>query len=152
MNDFYNGDNNWSLYDSRRHKPHGPVHEQILSLSVSAFGGEMDPWSGKASLTLGYASLDLYTVGWEFEVAENVDVDLSLFDFGHAEIGVDLSQGIEVSAFVSAYSPSVSATIHGVTFEASAEICSAGFVFKVSSSGIKFARGGLLGFSFEISW
>ena len=156
INNFYNGNNNWSLYDNRRRQPDNPFHEQMFSVTLSGLGGgygiNQDGEREEKIIPL-HISADLATAGWEFEVVDNVEVDLSLFDFCHAELGIEVSsEGVGISAFASMYSPSASVSVGNVKIEASAEIGSTGFAVHISKNGFKFSIGGAFGFSFGISW
>lgn len=139
-----NDDGSYSLYDNQRNGARGPYHEQIFAFSGST--PAMDLESG--DIGLGSFSIDLFTGGWEGK-----NSDLSLFDFGHAEIALEAKGGeLNVGAFVSAWSPSYSFSVFGFEIQVGAEVGAVGASLNLDNGNIslKGAFGG--GFSIGVKW
>ena len=97
---------------------------------------------------LGSLAIDIYTGGWEWKYA-----NLSLFDFGHAEIGAEFKNNqLNISALASAWSPSFSFSIFGIEFEIGAEVGSVGADINVGLNGFSVAGSLGLGLSLSIKW
>ena len=138
-----NKDGSWSLYDNDRFEDYTPFHEQLFAINWSGFKLEDDKFGGTVSFTL-------ITGGWEWE-----HLDLSLLDFGHAELSYEIgANGVSVSAFASIYSPSVSFDLFGIKIQISFEIGAVGFDFKYNPEEkyFKSKLAGGLGFGITIDW
>ena len=92
--------------------------------------------------------LDLITGGWEWE-----HFDLSLLDFGHAEVSAEFSDGnLSVGAFASIWSPSVAFDIFGVRIELSVEVGAIGADLNLGTGGISAKGAFLWGLGLSIEW
>ena len=145
---FQNADGTYSLYDNDRFGNKNAWHEQIFSVSLS--GPSWDLKNG--SVGLGSVEGNAFTGGWEWK-----HVDLSLFDFGHAEVGLEIKDGaIDLGAQASVWSPSVSVTVLGVKTEAGIEIGAIGLSAKgswnVSAKGLEIYIALGVGVTLSISW
>lgn len=76
--DFRNSDGTYSIYDNLRNHPDSVFHEQAFVLDMDGF--EFDT-ENDGLPTYASASVTFMTGGWEFD-----NVDLSLLDFGRAEV------------------------------------------------------------------
>ena len=140
-----NKDGSWSLYDNDRFEDKTSFHDQFFVINGTK------PNFNKKSGVFGFGSLsfDLITAGWEWD-----NLDLSLLDFGHLEIGAEFDNGkIKLSAFASIYSPSISFNLGNIKVEISLGLGAYGLDFEFDQSGKKingkFASGWGLGFSFD---
>ena len=97
---------------------------------------------------MGSISIDLMTAGWEWEY-----LDLSIFDFGHLELGLEFKDDeLYAGAFISVWSPSVEFKILGVVFELSFEIGAIGAELNLENGKI-YAKGAYgYGFGISIDW
>ena len=139
-----NKDGSYSIYDNDRFYDRNAFHEQILAFTPS--GPAFNPLEG--DIGLGSISADFITGGWENEY-----VDLSLLDFGHAEVSAEIKDGqLSVGALASIWSPSISFNLFGLTIEFGAEVGAVGFDVDVGSGKIGGKLAGGLGLSFSISW
>ena len=139
-----NDDGTYSLYDNDRFRDEDAWHEQIFAVS----GSKPEFNLAEGDIGLGGVAIDLYTGGWEGDY-----VDVSLFDFGHAEASAKFSDGkINVGASASLWSPSVSFTLFGVEFEIGAEVVTAGVGFNANSGGFSLNCGLMFGFCFGVNW
>ena len=138
-----NDDGTYSLYDNDRFRDENAWHEQIFSVSASLPNLDFE----EGVFNLGQFSGDVYTGGWEWKYA-----DISLMDFGHAEISAKIDNDeLHVGAFISAWSPSFSVNLFGRDFDIGFEVGSLGLSTKIGNKTGHFkAGGGLLGIS--ISW
>lgn len=102
----------------------------------------------EGKIGLGSISFDFITGGWEWE-----HFDLSLLDFGHAEVSAEFFDGnLSVGSFASIWSPSVSFDIVGVRIELSVEVGAIVAALDVGTGGI-FAKGACLwGLGLSIDW
>mgnify|MGYP000100833980 FL=1 len=141
---YQNSDGSYSLYDNKRFDPDKTFREQI-----AAFDASPPNWNLKdRNVGLGSLEADLYSGGWEWEHA-----DLSLFDFGHAELGAEFnSNQVKIGAMVSAWSPSASITFFGVTIGISFEVGSIGANFDASSNGFNLNGAAGFGLGISVSW
>ena len=140
----YLGFGTWSLYDNDRFEDKTPFHEQWIVFNFSK--PSFDLIEGK--IGLGSISFDFITGGWEWE-----HFDLSLLDFGHAEVSAEFFDGnLSVGSFASIWSPSVSFDIVGVRIELSVEVGAIVAALDVGTGGI-FAKGACLwGLGLSIDW
>ena len=145
---FQNADGTYSLYDNDRFGNKNAWHEQIFSVSLSS-----PSWNLKnGSVGLGSVEGNAFTGGWEWK-----HVDLSLFDFGHAEVGLEIKDSaIDLGAQASVWSPSVSVTVLGVKTEAGIEVGAIGLSAKgswnVSAKGLEIYIALGVGVTLSISW
>ena len=139
--DFYeNDDGSFSYYDSERLYPDRIFYEQASVIQVST------PSFSKDKFGLGSISYTFITGGLEFE-----NLDLSLLDFGYAEVAAEYKDGIfSIGAFASLYSPSISINIFGLKIEISAELGSIGGTVDLGSG--KFEAKGAYGIGVGISF
>ena len=101
-----------------------------------------------SNIGLGSISADFFTGGWEWEYA-----DLSIADFGHAEVSAELVNGnLSFGALASAWSPSFSVNIFGIKIEVGAEVGAVGGSVDVGTK--RFSLKGAFGFgaSLSIEW
>ena len=141
---YRNKDGSWSLYDNDRFEDKTPFHEQWLVFNFSK--PSFDLKEGK--IGLGSISFDLITGGWEWE-----HFDLSLLDFGHAEVSAEFFDGnLSVGAFASIWSPSVSFDIFGVRIELSVEVGAIGADLDVGAGGFSAKGAYLWGLGLSIDW
>jgi len=147
-----NADGTYSILDNDRiYGDVHPWHDQFFAITApdSLLKFDMDNKDIKLG---GTASLDLITGGWETEY-----FDLSLFDFGHAEIAAEIKPfSYELGAMASIWSPSVefSFTLFGKKFslELGGEIGAVGVLSKKNTDSISFGVAMGLGGMFELSW
>ena len=119
-----NPDGTYSLHDSDRFNDHSAWHDQGIVFGGNGPGFDLseDPYVG-----LGSYEFNLATAGWEWD-----NVDLSLFDIGHAEVGAGIGcNGFEVKAIASAWSPSVSFDIFGVEIQVGVEVGAVGGTLEI---------------------
>lgn len=136
---FRNSDGSWSLYDNDRFEDSTPFHEQAIVLN----GIDEEKDAG-----FRIVSFDFYTGGWEFD-----HIDISLFDFGHAELGFEYDDNnFAFSAFASVWSPSVSFEIFGKKIELSFEVVAVGTKFVFGKNKLEGKFGNFLGFGINITW
>ena len=122
-----NRDGSFSLYDNDRWEDLNAFHEQIFVFTPSDF-----TWNWKERKFGGSLSFDFVTGGWEDKY-----FDLSILDFGHAEIAAEIKDGkVRFGAFASIWSPSISFEIGGLTFEVGAEVGAVGAGFYKTTSSI----------------
>ena len=139
-----NKDGSYALYDNQRLDKNAVFHEQILAVTPS--GPSFDLTTG--NIGLGSLEVDAFTGGWEGEHA-----NLSLFDFGHAEASLEVKDyQISVGAFASAWSPSFSVTVSGVTFEIGAEVGAVGVLGELGAHGAKLRISKAVGFTIGLTW
>ena len=132
------------LLKKERNNEDSVWHEQIFVLDGS--GPAFDISSGE--IGLGNISVDLITGGWEID-----NVDISLFDFGHAEAGLKYDSGeIHVAAFASIYSPSISVSMGDIDIEVGVEIGSIGAGLHKNINSIQGSFGGSIGGSIKLEW
>ena len=139
-----NDDGTYSLYDNDRIEDKNTWHEQLVVLSVSP-----PSWDLKESIGLGSVSLDIMTGGWEWN-----RYDLSLLDFGHAELAAEISTnegGVNVAAFVSIWSPSFSFEVLGFTIGIGAEIGAVGGSVNLGTGALSAKVAAGLGFSLSVN-
>ena len=140
-----NKDGSYSLYDNDRFKDENSWHEQFLVFTPSS-KPSFNPKD--VEIGIGSYSADLVTGGWEFE-----NIDISLLDFGHAELTAQITNnGIEVNALASIYSPSTSFEIFGCTIEVGVEVGAVGGGFSVKSNKFSAGIAAIFGFNINISW
>ena len=141
---YRNADGSWSFYDIDRFENKTPFHEQYI-----VFKGSKPSFNIKErTFGLGSISIDLMTAGWEWD-----KFDLSIFDFGHLELGLEfVDNELYASAFVSVWSPSVEFKIFGVSFELSFEVGAIGAELNLDNGKI-YAKGAYgWGFGISIDW
>ena len=138
-----NKDGSYSLHDNQRFK-NSVYHEQILAFTPSGPSFNLK----EGNIGLGSLAVDGYTGGWEGDY-----VDLSLFDFGHAEASLEMNDyQVSVGAFASIWSPSISVNILGVKLEIGAEIGAVGASLELGAHGFKVKAADAIGFTFGITW
>ena len=96
------------LYDNYRFEDKTPFHEQYI-----VFKGSKPSFNLKErTFGFGSISIDLMTAGWEWEY-----FDLSIFDFGHLELGLEFKDNeLYAGAFIIVWSSSVEFKILEVVF------------------------------------
>ena len=138
-----NKDGSYALYDNQRFKD-SVFHEQILAFTPSGPSFNLK----EGNIGLGSLSADAITGGWEGEHA-----NLSLLDFGHAEVSAEMKDGqVSIGALASIWSPSFSVTIFGVTVEIGAEVGAIGVGIDVGKKGFKAKGAYAFGASLSVSW
>ena len=139
-----NEDGSYALYDNQRFDKDAVFHEQILAFTPS--GPSFNPKEGNVGL--GSLSVDVLTGGWEGEHA-----NLSLLDFGHAEISAEMKDSqVSVGALASIWSPSFSVTFLGITIEVGAEIGAIGAGIDIGKKGFQAKGAYAFGASLNVSW
>ena len=99
-------------------------------------------------LGLGSLSVDAVTGGWEWK-----HLDISLLDFGHAEVSAEIKNWtLEAGAFASIWSPSIAVTFGKLTFEVGAEVGAIGAEVKAGAEGFSLKGAYEIGASLNISW
>ena len=138
-----NKDGSYSLYDNNRFD-NNVFHEQLLVVTPS--GPEFNVIEG--NIGLGSLSVDVITGGWEGKNA-----DLSLLDFGHAEISAEVKNNqASLGAIASIWSPSFSIKILGITVELGAEVGAIGASIEAGVNGFKANGAYGYGVSLSVSW
>ena len=141
---FCNQSDTIALYDNKRFEDKGPFHEEILRLSYST--PSLNFLNG--DLGLGSLSVDAVTGGWEWK-----HLDISLLDFGHAEVSAEIKNWtLEAGAFASIWSPSIAVTFGKLTFEVGAEVGAIGAEVKAGAEGFSLKGAYEIGASLNISW
>ena len=141
---YLNSDGSYSLYDNRRHNPNSVFHEQILSVDTS--GPSWDISNG--SIGIGSIEGSLITGGWEWEHA-----NLSILDVGTVKAAAEInSNGVQIGAMASAYTPSFSFDIFGVQISISGHVGSVGLYGEFGKSGFSFGGAAGCGFSLSVGW
>ena len=140
-----NEDGTYSFYDNQRSRFKKSVfHEQVLAFTPSKPSLNLK----EGNIGVGSLSIDALTGGWEGEYA-----NLSLFDFGHAEVSFGMSDyHISVGAFVSAWSPSFSVNIFGATLEIGAEVGAVGKMLEFGKHGFKIKSADIIGITIGLTW
>lgn len=146
--EFQNSDGTYSLYDNDRFGNKNAWHEQLFVITPSGPSWDLE----NGSVGLGSVEGDVFTGGWEWEHA-----DLSLFDLGHAEAGLEIKDGaIDIGAQASIWSPSASVTVGGVKTEVGIEVGAIGLSAKgswnVNSKGFEIYIAFGLGIKLSVSW
>jgi hypothetical protein len=141
---FVNKDGTISFYDNQRFKRNSIFHEQFL-----VFTPNKPNISLKEKSIAAGGSFDLITGGWETE-----HMDLSLFDFGHAEANFrySLKEGSDIGALVSIWSPSVSIDFGWFAITYEAEIGAVGYKYQRDEKSIRFGSALGVGGFLQISW
>ena len=122
VDSFHNKNNSYSLYDNQRTHPQNPFHEQFLVVETSAPAFSLND----STFSFGSVSTTFMTGGWEYEYC-----DVSLLDFGKAELGADFSHGnVNLTAMASIWSPSISFKVWDISITLSAHIGSIGGGYK----------------------
>ena len=139
-----NKDGSYALYDNQRFNKNSVFHEQILAFTPSGPSFNLK----EGNVGLGSLSVDALTGGWEGE-----HTNLSLLDFGHAEVSAEMSDGqVSVGALASIWSPSFSVTFFGVTIEVGAEVGAIGAGIDIGKKGFKANGAYAFGVSLSVSW
>ena len=100
------------------------------------------------NIGLGSLEVDAITGGWEGE-----HINLSLFDFGHAEAGAEIkNRNVNFGALASIWSPSFSFSIGKFSIDIGAEVGAIGVGFKKVSNGFSFSGAYGFGGSLTFSW
>ena len=139
-----NKDGSHSLYDNDRFEDVNPFHEQIAVVSVSEPSFDVR----EGSFGLGSYGADLYTGGWEWE-----HFDLSLLDFGHAEVAAEYKDdSFAFGASACIWNPSMTFSFDHLAIQVGAEVGSVGAGISKSSDGFSAKAGGAVGFSVKVRW
>ena len=138
-----NKDGSYALYDNQRFRD-SIFHEQIVSFTPSGPSCNIK----EGNFGLGSLSVDGITGGWEWE-----HVNLSLLDFGHAEVSAEMNDyQVSIGAFASVWSPSIAVTFWGITVEFGAEVGAVGGALEIGKNGFKFKAADAIGFNIGLSW
>jgi len=136
--------NGFALYDNQRFGKEGPYHEKLIDVEI--FGPTVDLKSGDVGL--GQISSDFYSGSWEVGAW-----DIALLDVGHVEASMQIDDyNVEVGAFASVYSPSLTVNIGSFSIGLGAELGSIGAGIEGGKKGLKIAFGFLFGFTLELDW
>ena len=132
-----------ALHDNARYEKDPVGHEQILPIKAS--GASFDE---KGNISLGSLEVDGWAVGWETE-----NFDLSLFDFGHAEVSAKVGvDGYEYNAMASIWSPSLSFEWFDFDIEIGAEVGALGIKNGRTTDSITLGFAAVFGGMIKISW
>jgi hypothetical protein len=139
-----NKDGSYSLYDNKRFGRTSIFHDQGLVVRLA----DNDEDLLEQDTILAGASFDCYTGGWEWEY-----VDLSLLDFGHAEITANSDvDGFRIGALASIWSPSIAFDCFGANIEIGAEVGCVGRKYGFWNNGFEIKSGDAIGFSITVDW
>ena len=140
IDDYRTADGTYAAYDNHNFNPESVFHEQILAVDIDGFGFDDD---GKP--TYASAGVTCITGGWETD-----NFDLSLFDFGRAEVSAGFGEtGVAFFAMATVYQPSASYDFGLFSVTIGADIGSIGGGFDLRKG--KLDMGGALGLGAHIA-